>query len=289
MAVTKLKNNGDKALYYIPLNKNTPLLDDFDYAGDGVHPTQEGSRKIAEYLKDKEAYKERYKDNPGHIKYLEEEFPLKLRWTDEECYKDVVRYEEPEDIMPDGSIKHHYNPNAKWDWYSIGGRWCGSLYVDENYTDGTIGEMSWTYEGDKNAAYGCEYPGYKRVDGAFLKDVNFPNTQQEIERAKRFWEIYIEGDNPKDDDEKALVEHEFWKREYYLENYKTKDNYIKANSGLILYGVVTKDGKWYEKGQMGWWGIASNEDCIGWPDTFKKLIWGNVEDGDYITVLDCHV
>ena len=53
MAVTKLKNNGDKALYYIPLNKNTPLLDDFDYVGDGVHPTQDGSRKIADYLKNK--------------------------------------------------------------------------------------------------------------------------------------------------------------------------------------------------------------------------------------------
>ena len=52
-AVTELKKKGDKALYYIPLNKDTPLLNDSDYAGDGVHPTQEGSRKIAEYLKDK--------------------------------------------------------------------------------------------------------------------------------------------------------------------------------------------------------------------------------------------
>ena len=53
IAVTKLKNNGDKDLYYIPLNKDTPLLNDSDYVGDGVHPTQEGSRKIAEYLKNK--------------------------------------------------------------------------------------------------------------------------------------------------------------------------------------------------------------------------------------------
>ncbi|ORT99760.1 hypothetical protein D081_1644 [Anaerovibrio sp. JC8] len=52
-AVKELIKQGDKAIYYIPLNKGTPLLQASDYVGDGVHPTQEGSRKIAEYLKDK--------------------------------------------------------------------------------------------------------------------------------------------------------------------------------------------------------------------------------------------
>ena len=149
--------------------------------------------------------------------------------------------------------------------------------------------MSWTYDGNENEAYGCDYPGYKRVDGAFLKDVCFPDAEKEAEESKRFWEIYVEGDEPKNEKEKELVEHVFYKKEYYLESYKTKENYIKSNTGLVLYAVVTKDGKWHEKGQMGWFGIGSNEDHIGWPDTFKKLVWGNVEDGDYITVVDCHI
>lgn len=53
MAVNELQKKGDKTLYYIPLNKDKPLLLDEDYVGDSIHPTQEGSRKIAEYLKDK--------------------------------------------------------------------------------------------------------------------------------------------------------------------------------------------------------------------------------------------
>ncbi|MCR5175324.1 MAG: DUF4127 family protein [Anaerovibrio sp.] len=48
--VNKLKNNGDKALFYIHLNEDEPLLDDDDYVGDGIHPTKEGSRKVAKYL-----------------------------------------------------------------------------------------------------------------------------------------------------------------------------------------------------------------------------------------------
>ena len=50
-AVHELMEQGDKQLYYIPLNDGTPLLTDADYVGDGVHPTKEGSRKIAQYLK----------------------------------------------------------------------------------------------------------------------------------------------------------------------------------------------------------------------------------------------
>lgn len=52
-AVKEMKKQGDKALYYIPLNKPEPLLDDGDYVGDGTHPTKEGSKKIALYLLDK--------------------------------------------------------------------------------------------------------------------------------------------------------------------------------------------------------------------------------------------
>ena len=52
-AVKELQRQGDKALYYIPLNKDKPLMDDEDYVGDGTHPSKEGSKKIALFLLDK--------------------------------------------------------------------------------------------------------------------------------------------------------------------------------------------------------------------------------------------
>jgi hypothetical protein len=47
-----------------------------------------------------------------------------------------------------------YNPESKWDWYALGGRWRGSLKLKEESlvaaaqgkTDATLGEKSWVFE-----------------------------------------------------------------------------------------------------------------------------------------------
>jgi len=52
-AVQEVQKQGDTNLYYIPFNKDKPLMEDSDYVGDGTHPTKEGSTKIALYLLDK--------------------------------------------------------------------------------------------------------------------------------------------------------------------------------------------------------------------------------------------
>lgn len=107
----------------------------------------------AEFLKDKEAYMEKkMKDhhdphNDPHIKYLENEFPKKLKWSDEEIYQNQLEYYDEEDISSDGGIYSTHNPHAKWDWYQIGGRW-------RNYL---------------NAKYAAD------TDSAKVKNVNFSN------------------------------------------------------------------------------------------------------------------
>lgn len=51
-AITRLREQGVPNLYYIALNAGGPILGPDDYALDFTHPTQEGARKLAEYLKD---------------------------------------------------------------------------------------------------------------------------------------------------------------------------------------------------------------------------------------------
>lgn len=77
----------------------------------------------AKYLKDPQAYRAQYNYNHDHIKYIEQEFPLKLEWTDEQHYQDVAKWEEPEDLDEAGNIYSTYNPYSRWDWWTIGGRW----------------------------------------------------------------------------------------------------------------------------------------------------------------------
>lgn len=84
----------------------------------------------AEYLADPAAYKEKC-SNAKHIDYLENEFPKKLNWTDDECYEYQKEWFEDDMIDEDGNLLSTYNPNSKWDWYEIGGRWNGELINKE--------------------------------------------------------------------------------------------------------------------------------------------------------------
>lgn len=48
--VMRIKNQGDKNIYYIEINEKKPLLEPSDFVDGQVHPTKEGSKKVAEFL-----------------------------------------------------------------------------------------------------------------------------------------------------------------------------------------------------------------------------------------------
>ena len=52
---------------------------------------------------------------------------------------------------------------------------------------------------------------------------------------------------------------------------------------------VIIDGEWYEKGEMGWWCMTTNEkDTKAWSDEFHALIEGLPIDSD-VTLVDFHI
>lgn len=133
----------------------------------------------AEYISNPLKYKENC-NNSRHIKYLEEEFPKKLNWTNEEIYKDQIRWYDDNDIGKDGEVYSTYNPNSKWDWYEIGGRYKKVLLTNVNNNnifeveDNPFFDLIMAREINKEAPQ-----GYKWVDGAKIKDIDF-NKMEEI-------------------------------------------------------------------------------------------------------------
>ena len=83
-----------------------------------------------------------------------------------------------------------HNPNAKWDWWQVGGRWAGML------KDGRIGEQSLVYP--KKVT-----PGF--FDIAKIKDIDFTPDKDAYDRAIRFWEV-VEEEQPTD---VAYIEDEY--------------------------------------------------------------------------------
>lgn len=158
-----------------------------------------------EYLKDPVTYENECLGNHSHLKYLKEEFPKKLLFTDEELYKEAIKYEEMENIGDNGELYSTYNPNSKWDWYQVGGRWSGMLKTkNENYVN-------------------------------IAKKKNILNLRE-----------------------------------------------------IIPFALII-NGKWYEKGKMGWWGFVSDKkEENEWEDEFRKLI-DNLPNETLITIVDCHI
>jgi hypothetical protein len=77
-----------------------------------------------------------------------------------------------------------------------------------------------------------------------------------------------------------------------LEKYQcTKEEFIKkeVDSFFATYAVV-KDSKWYEKGEMGWWGMSSEtpEESEKWDKSFFETWIEDLPDNVLLSVYDCH-
>lgn len=84
----------------------------------------------AKYLADPEKYRQDCirRGSEEHFKYISEEFPntiLPKLGDDDWLYQDATQYEDSLDEH--GNELSTYNPKSKWDWYSVGGRWKGSV------------------------------------------------------------------------------------------------------------------------------------------------------------------
>lgn len=232
----------------------------------------------AEYLADPEKYSEGI-TNEGHLNYLKNEFPKKLEWSDEEVFQDFVKYED--DVDEDGNIYSEYNPNSKWDWYVLGGRWTGMLKLKSG-THGATGEPGLMTK--------MTDTGW--VDQARKKDIDFEGMMEhEFEKRSKIYDNFLENWN---DLEKRKTIHPYF--EYGIKGKNEGDEFIPETKEEYLHRqvpfstfAVLKDGKWYEKGEMGWWASVSNEkDLEEWIKQFNELL-NSLDDNTLISIYDCHI
>lgn len=71
------------------------------------------------YMKDKTKYRREHFKNIEHLRFIKK-VPLIAKWSNEKIYKYETRFYEKEEISEDGGLLSTYNPNSKWDYYTIG-------------------------------------------------------------------------------------------------------------------------------------------------------------------------
>ena len=67
---------------------------------------------------------------------------------------------------------------------------------------------------------------------------------------------------------------------------------VDWKKSIIIYSVVTPDGKWHSKGKMGWFGIGNEtkEQAQNWNlDFYDHIIKPYLSNEFSVTILDCHI
>ena len=216
-------------------------------------------------------------ESPGDVERLLEPF-----YEGVDADSPYAEFEENEEGDFDESQNAHgfwLNPNAKWDWYEIGGRFSGMLRLLPN-REGKCGERSWTNV-DQEIPSDC-------CDQALIKDIDLSMDNSAYDRAERFWEVVVE-EMPLNPDENPRDFDSWYKKEYYIEQFKTKEEYAKHVASFSVWSLITSDGTWHENGSMGWWGMndATYDSRMSFKEFLDKQLKENPDK--WITIVDCHI
>ena len=141
------------------------------------------------------------------------------------AWKDDKKFDE------EGNQLSTYNPQSKWDWYSLGGRWGGTLKLKEHASVIKESDLTWTNDFEPIEE------GY--TDFAQVKDIDFTPDEGKRRWAERFWEINVEGQELLESEDKDEYR-TFYNSRYYLKKYGTKEEFARCNAEFFTYALFWK-------------------------------------------------
>ena len=161
-------------------------------------------------------------------------------------------------VQENGQWGYWHNPHGYWDWYSLDGK----EYLFDVKPGVFLAEDQYDYR--KN-----DYDWY-------------PNDSEAESDAAEFWDSFVGED--------AFAEPPgLWSRQYYLNRYGTKEQYMKELGRTTPYAFITPDGVWHAPGRVGWFATSSESS-----DDYDKYLeeWDAFIQSDanpYVNLVDCHI
>ena len=221
------------------------------------------------------------------------DYPVKSWYPSFEAYCDEHRGSVK---ASDGRWGYTCNPNAKWDWWQIGGRFSRNFLVKENLEDCII-----SYDRSSGEPDGAP-KGYKYVDAARKKDICWDLMKQlTVEEVEKGYEkcvaAFASNDPTGFGPLTKIVEDGIasWGSMIYLKG-ETLDEF-KARKGatdmdqymISSFAAIDRNGDWLGSGDMGWFGISTNDkEERAWNDELQTLM-NEAQDDDFLVVVDCHI
>ena len=286
--------------------------------------------------------------SPEHKRYIHPDDAEFTEVAPCEFYDTFEEYiKEYHGFKPGEKIGYWRNPQAKWDWWQVGGRWMGTLILklengrpdtadygspgvfgnretDIGRADTSLAEdIDWVEMKDEDRTYRSDrwkalHKGLDRAnvystvrdtiaEQIRLRKIKSPKfagtissvTEEMIvqwnrnsEQSHDIWPTLLDYTRHQLAEEIALAEEEI---EFFMTSYDQirelllpYDEYMeKYTAPAGTFGFIDLEGRWHERGNMGWWGIVTERD-----DDYDVAWWKFVEslDGDQrVYVVDCHI
>lgn len=227
-----------------------------------------------------------------------------LIYLPEQPFKDFCSFEryceEYEDLAQeeDGRWGRWSNPNAYWDWWTIGGRFSGLLMAKETSETALfipreqvsqfvpptlcngVKMRDFDWEGLRKLQMETDERRYKILSEAFLTHdtsaLHGPYSIKEDGIYNIFGEaVYKAGQTLQD----------FMGTRY--DNFDPEGQW--KNYPLSTFAFIDTDGEWHGKGEMGWFGVSFNDkEAEAWEEEMQAFLKSLNED-DYLVILDCHI
>lgn len=220
------------------------------------------------------------------------------------------------------------NPNKRWDWYVVGGRYSGRLDVNPRPTSGVamggsvIETTDWARKselrldsmlaGNKRERQQSIQLTLGRINERRARNLEPRLTMEEMLAIDaQLIATYHDDYAPK-----HAADPQFWFPQWFEslpEDHPMKvhravwDNmrssfsaevpteirdpqaWIDSAPAFSCWAFLLPDGQWIERGEMGWWGMHSGDvTSTQWQESVAK-IFESIPDDHYLTIVDCHI
>lgn len=214
-------------------------------------------------------------------------------------------------LAEDGTVEQivdRTNPNKKWDWWQLGGRWSGFFILKSGAAGrrGNNDAPSYNGKGHKNQGVDSALKG--DIDFEAMRDKGGERAGEEYDRIHavikgRDWTSFQDmrakfpGDIP-------AARAAYWEQDVLADMQKadnmhfveieefrcTREAYVKEQRDrAIMTFAFLKDGQWNERGEMGFFATVSDEkDPATWTQQFNAML-DSLPDDAVLSVVDCHI
>lgn len=202
-------------------------------------------------------------------------------------------------VDADGNVKkviQRTNPNSKWDWWTVGGRWdrgltthdgekCNSALkkdIDlEAMLNSGLDKMLDTYDQLHPIVEEHGFVTFEQAKEKFPDDIDQARKFYHNGTAKALMTAKLEEMNPGD----RWVSFAFPFERMALD----REEFIKETRASNFTFAFADSNGWAENGGMGWFGMVTNEkESADWAEEWMKR-WDQADDNDVVSIVDCHI